>query len=308
MIKVKLEILLLLVFSSLTFANNKVIYGEDNRQDPFEVSNPQFLKFANSTAAMIANENLLAKDVDEVLIQSKTLKERGMCETERFVNQPAASVCSGFLVGSDLLITAGHCVNNQAACDKYAWVFDYKVEYSDQSEVIVAKQSVYKCKEIISQKLDQNTLMDYALIKLDREVKDREPLKYRTSGKIQLDTELVVIGYPSGLPVKISDGANIRLINDVYFRANLDTYAGNSGSAVFNIDTGLVEGILVRGDNDYLNNDSKDCLYSNVLANNSGRGEDVTLIANVQGLPGLEEEQNTKPPRKLPWWRRWLKY
>ncbi|MEK7233144.1 MAG: S46 family peptidase [Elusimicrobiota bacterium] len=36
--------------------------------------------------------------------------------------------------------------------------------------------------------------------------------------------------------------------NPGFFVANLDTYGGNSGSAVFNVETNLVEGILLRSE------------------------------------------------------------
>ncbi len=76
---------------------------------------------------------------------------------------------------------------------------------------------------------------------------------------------LVVIGRPSGLPTKVADGAQVRSVNDVFLVANLDTYGGNSGSAVFNAVTGVVEGILVRGDTDYVYNAQLGCRVSNFL-------------------------------------------
>ena len=70
-----------------------------------------------------------------------------------------------------------------------------------------------------------------------------------------------------------------------YFSANLDTYGGNSGSAVFNANTGVVEGILVRGATDYVSDPSQGgCRVSNILGKHAGKGEDVTYITNVPGL------------------------
>ena len=67
--------------------------------------------------------------------------------------------------------------------------------------------------------------------------------------------------------------------------ANLDTYGGNSGSAVFNAKTGLVEGILVRGEQDYVQ--KGDCRVSNVCPADGCRGEDVTKILSV-GFPAMD--------------------
>ncbi len=109
-------------------------------------------------------------------------------------------------------------------------------------------------------------------------------LKYRTEGSPKKGDNIVVIGHPSGLPTKIAGGANIRSVNSVYFQANLDTYGGNSGSAVFNADTGLLEGILVRGERDYVYDSAQGCKVSNVISNTGGSGEDVTRITNIKEL------------------------
>jgi hypothetical protein len=69
--------------------------------------------------------------------------------------------------------------------------------------------------------------------------------------------------------------------------ANLDTYGGNSGSPVFNHRTGEVEGILVRGENDYVYDPGQGCQVSNRCASDVCRGEDVTYITNVPTLGRL---------------------
>jgi V8-like Glu-specific endopeptidase len=108
---------------------------------------------------------------------------------------------------------------------------------------------------------------DFAIIKLDRKVAGREPLKFRTAGKIADATKLLVIGNPTGLPTKISDGGKV-LINSQsnVFVTNLDTFQGNSGSAVFDSTTGQVEGILIQGKTDYvpsISSNPNSCLVVN---------------------------------------------
>ena len=56
--------------------------------------------------------------------------------------------------------------------------------------------------------------------------------------------------------------------------ANLDTYGGNSGSPVFNAQNNKVEGILVRGETDFVSNGQ--CNVSLVCPSTGCRGEDVT--------------------------------
>jgi V8-like Glu-specific endopeptidase len=221
---------------------------------------------------------------NEIEITASTLQQRGICSKERFSQQISAANCSGFLVAEDKLVTAGHCIRSEADCMNFKWVFDYRVEFSDQGTINVPKTSVYTCKKIISRSLDNVTKDDYAFIELDRKVTDRQPLKVRRGGKVEKGAPLVVIGHPTGLPTKIADGANVRTLQGKYFVANLDTYGGNSGSAVFNVETEEVEGILVRGETDYVLNSTLGCQVSNVCPADGCRGEDVTYIGNVLGL------------------------
>lgn len=278
---------LLLSYNAL--ASNKVIYGSDDRKDVIESTNSMFVELSESTAGMIPHSLIKELDAKQVTIGGKTLEQRGMCSTERFAKQPTAANCSGFLVAKNLLVTAGHCIRSQSDCDSNAWVFDYKVDYEEQSEVIVDKTSVLKCKKIVSRSLDSATQNDFALLELEREVTDRKPLKFRREGKAEIGDQLVVIGHPTGLPTKIADGAAVRSINDVFLVANLDTYGGNSGSAVFNATTGVIEGILVRGETDYNYDYNLGCRVSNVEDNAGGRGEDVTLITNIAELASISD-------------------
>lgn len=77
-------------------------------------------------------------------------------------------------------------------------------------------------------------------------------------------------------------GAQVRNnTNDSYFVANLDIYGGNSGSSVLNAATGRVEGILVRGEADFVHNGG--CYVSAVCPTTGCRGEDVTRTSVWRG-------------------------
>jgi len=279
-----------IVLTAQSFASQKsidVIYGEDNRVDVYASNNANFVELSKSTAAMIPATNLKSILGGSVEISGKTLQQRGICAKERFSQQISAANCSGFLVGKNKLVTAGHCIKSQADCDSYKWVFDFKVDHEKQGNVTVAQSSVYSCKKIISRALNNFNKDDYALIELERSVTDRQPLKFRRSGKISAGAPLVVMGYPTGIPAKIADGANVRSLSGKFFTANLDTYGGNSGSAVFNVETEEVEGILVRGDTDYVYSSADGCQVSNRCADTGCRGEDVTYITNIPGMKNI---------------------
>ena len=208
------------LFSLNSMAMNKVIYGPDDRLDVYESSSPLYLELALSTAAQIPASDLRndPSNDDQMIVSTSTLGDRGICDGEKFVEQPTAARCSGFLVGPNLLVTAGHCIDRFSDCTQNKWVFDYGFDTADRDLSRVPKSSVYSCKKVVEQRLENSTMDDYALIQLDRDVTDRAPLNFRTNGKVKKGTRLVVIGHPTGLPTKIADNAIVRSNNnDIYF-------------------------------------------------------------------------------------------
>ncbi len=92
-----------------------------------------------------------------------------------------------------------------------------------------------------------------------------------------------MIGHPVGLPTKFAGEAVVRSNQQsAFFVANLDTYGGNSGSPVFNSDTHEVEGILVRGETDFVPQGG--CNVSLVCPTSGCRGEDCTRTTEFSNL------------------------
>ena len=116
---------------------------------------------------------------EDVIITSKTLEDRGICADAKFAQQITAANCSGFLVAEDILVTAGHCVTSQSDCRKWKWVFNFGVDTPNKAKHTVSKEDVYSCKEIISRDLSRSTKNDFAVLRLDRKVVNREPLMIR---------------------------------------------------------------------------------------------------------------------------------
>jgi hypothetical protein len=257
----------------------KVIYGTDGRMDSELHSNATLRTLSKSVAGRLSKSTATSSETG-VILPADTLEDAmNVCSSERFATQKAAVECTGFLVGTDLLMTAGHCMRSQSDCSENSWVFGYVDGVSE-----IKNADVFNCKEIVSQELSD--INDFALIRLDRVVAGRTPLKLRTSGAIGVSEKIAVIGHPSGLPLKIDDGGHVRdNAPEGYFVAELDTYGGNSGSPVFNLATHEVEGILVRGERDYVWDGAQSCAVSNVCASGTCRGEDVQKITKVKGMP-----------------------
>lgn len=256
-----------------------VIYGEDNRVEANE-SSDAILREASLSVAAFMSRTHLQKSGQGYVLKGRTLQDRGICASERFSDQPSLSTCSGFLVAPNVLVTAGHCVKASTGCDSGAWVFDYKIIRNGE-DIRVPSSSVYSCKRVIKKVLDPLERRDFAVIELDRKVTGRRPLKLRETGKVSPGDRLAVIGYPNGLPLKIADDGEVRRLEKHFFVTNLDTYHGNSGSPVLNTATGIVEGILVRGDDDFVKT-AEGCQVSKTCSATGCRGEDVSYITDVK--------------------------
>ncbi len=273
-----------LILTTASFAKEpgpvvKSIYGDDNRVDVLDYSDSKFVEIAKSVAGQV-HYKALHEDIripgmleyDKYILED----ELSLCPNQNYGEQNMLMGCSGFLVGEDTLVTASHCVQDEYDCESFRWVFDFY----DTTDLI-PEENVYSCKKIIVSKDENSTrkFKDYAVIKLDRPVKGRKPLEFRKKGKILPGTPLVIIGHPSGLPMKIADDAKVALLAkedlpkpkdqtidtlsmfeqfirsithwNYVFRSNLDSFQGNSGGPVLNKKTGVVEGILVEGGDDY---------------------------------------------------------
>jgi hypothetical protein len=94
---------------------------------------------------------------------------------------------------------------------------------------------------------------DWALLKIDEEVPDLlRPLDLNEEKSLPAeDQNLFMIGHHCGLPLRVATKGKILSTTDTIFRTNLDAFIGNSGSPVFNGSTWKVEGILIRGGEDF---------------------------------------------------------
>jgi S1-C subfamily serine protease len=274
---------------------SRVIYGTDGRLDLYQVSDDSLKRLADSTVALISNKDLSVSGSSVSIKGSLFGSAYQLCSSEKFREQSTAAFCSGSLVGEDTIITAGHCIENASDCASVNFIFGYAVKSASVLPTSVASHEVYKCKSIIKQVLT-NGGADFAVIKLDRKVTNHVPLAIRQSGAPSVGDELVVIGHPTGLPTKVTTGGKIRSVAHAdYLVASVDTYGGNSGSAVFNASSGLIEGILVRGETDFVRQGS--CNVSNVCKEDSCRGEDITKISIVkQYIPTDSVVNPPEPP------------
>lgn len=256
-----------------------VVYGEDNRKDYYAEPDPVYRRASESTVALIRAAALNPQGARTKIATVPYGESLALCPSEPFYAQRTAPFCSGFLVAPDLVATAGHCIPTASVCENTRMVFGFRLEGADQNPSEVPTENVYACKTVLHT-VSTRGGEDFALVRLDRPVTVAKPLKVNLSRRVRVGDAMVVMGHPSGLPLKIAAGANVRLVAPEYFVGNFDTFGGNSGSAVLNAVTADVEGILVRGERDFQTVNG--CRVSFKCADDQCRGEDVTHIDRLR--------------------------
>lgn len=267
----------------------KIIYGSDNRIDVYQESDPEIRALAASLCGLVFFDDISENPDGSFELETFSYSVNGLtpCGDERFGDQPTAPFCTGFRVGPDLIATAGHCFSLSDFGD-VAFVFGFQMTDADTPVTTFSPDRIYRAVEIVDWQLE-NSGADYAIVRVDRPITapGARILEVRHAGAIPEGTRIGAIGHPVGLPLKIvfGDETVVRDSSDPnFFVSNLDSFGGNSGSPVFNAETHVVEGILVRGDVDFEFDEFSRCFRSNMVDVDGARGEDstkTTVFANV---------------------------
>jgi len=270
--------------AALDSAARPVVYGEDNRNDIYAEPGGGATIGRQSVVVMVDNDALDTTDPTNIRVLGDPLGQvQGLCDGERFADQPTGGGCSGTLVWDDLVLTAGHCVDAQS-CPTKSFVFDYLYTAPGRLETI-SQDEVFGCGEVVARELT-DTGVDYAVVRLSRRVDTRVPASVRQGDTaLATGTPVTLIGFPSGIPMKVASGGNVvdpRAGTLDWFGATVDAFGGNSGSGVFDADLSQV-GILVRGETDYVFQNG--CFVVNQLSETNVAGENVVYVGRaIEGL------------------------
>lgn len=272
--------------------NLDAIYGKDERSF-VDFHSKQKIKELSKSIALIISEDVVEKKFIYSLIHANKLTDKdgvNLCIDEKFATHHSVNSCTGFLIGPDLVASAGHCFLGVDDCASKKIIFDIKTINEVDKGYFALNNSIYECSEIVKSAFNPDDSQDFAVIRLKKKVSGRKPLVLRSKGEITKDDQVFMIGHPLGLPLVSTGNA---LVNDTtnshFFKATLDSFEGNSGSPVFNSKTFEVEGILVNGQDDFLEDLSKGCYRNQVYDQGtvgapSILGESVSRISEILPL------------------------
>ncbi len=275
--------------SDTLYKHLKVLYGcheGDDRYNPYSITDSFLKEDALKVACIIRKDRLSQNSDGTFTINTKGSfgEEQGLCSQEKFIDEPVVSDCSGFAVSEKKMATAGHCIN-ESNLNQFVFVYGFFMKTKTIANIRILASDIFVPVKIIGHELNNINKNDFAIIEVNKQVPVNRVSKVRLEGQISNDAKVHVIGYPSGLPLKITLNASI-FNNSIsnYFIINSDTYGGNSGSPVFNSQTHVVEGILVRGHQDFEKVWVDNCYKSICCPQNIGncRGEDVSRVSQFK--------------------------
>lgn len=259
----------------------RAIYGTDGREEVFAIAGQKEIsRSADSVVTVCRSEDITDNGDGTSTLKTEALGTRytELCRKERFIDQPVGGQATGFLVADDVIATAGHVVDDTTVGGT-RFVFGFRMIDATNARTTVPNGEVYSGMSIID-RMCSTSGADWALVRLDRKATGHYVARLRKSGTIADKQGVYVIGHPLDLPLKYAGSANVRdNTPSTHFVANLDTYGGNSGSPVFNADTHEVEGILVRGEADFVYDDDAPCQVSLVCPDTGCRGQDCTRVS-----------------------------
>src|SRR5690606_4913935 len=148
-------------------------------------SDPERRAWAASTCALIDESQLIANGDGTYTLETFPYTVNGLpaCEGEPFSSQPTAAFCTGFMVGVDLIATAGHCID-PIFLDSTRLLFGFAMTDADTPVLVFDESQIYVPVEIVGSALSNN--QDYAVLRVDRPITapGSQILDIRRSGTI----------------------------------------------------------------------------------------------------------------------------
>jgi hypothetical protein len=297
----RLWLALNLLYLAYTPVSAMPLHGEDNRFDLYEISDESIRKLADSTVLIVQKKDI-AISTKRGTVALKTIpytttsyETDPLCPEEHFFGQPRVpEICSGALVSPDTVLTAGHCLDTPECGDLHI-VFGFSLDKESGTHQIVPTEEVYACKEVLLWD-EWGKGHDRALLKLDRKVKNHAPLRVNRGRKPSKGTPVFAIGHPMGLPTKVSGG--IIRVDDwkgILF-SDIDAFSGNSGSSVFNAETGEIVGIISSGREDFTFDRKRACWRSKVFRSTAALGTIIEAAKFRNKIPRQDPQVIPKEP------------
>lgn len=153
-------------------------------------------------------------------------------------NTSSGKYCSGSLIGTNLFLTAGHCVDSTTVGDFVA--FNYERQAGSTT---LLPQTHVQVTAILEDDLGG---LDYAILRLNGTPGSTFGVATVATADPATGAAITIIGHPAGAPKKIEAGTVASFSTNYLRYGNLDTLGGSSGSGVLD-STGRIVGVHTNG-------------------------------------------------------------
>jgi hypothetical protein len=276
----------------------KVIFGNDDRRDWYEL-NAQEQRIMTGAAVLVSNMHLRYDAQSDTYTHTDYSRFEWagvadgipMCADEKFRNQIRIGWSSAFLIGSDVLVTAGHSLKsleelqrdagvNYDTCSISSVVFDWDQTAptpGGDPSITFPAANVFSCKELLAHGHDRTSPfgVDHSVFRVARAVPaDRYRFKISLTQPLPGE-KLILGGYFYGLPSKFDDGLKVQATGSSQssFLVTSDSWGGNSGSFVIKADTYEVVGLLSSVQDGFVYDPASNCARSRLCSEETGCGQ-----------------------------------
>jgi V8-like Glu-specific endopeptidase len=151
-----------------------------------------------------------------------------------FMENSKPYTCTGFLIGSNKLMTNHHCVQSQEVCATAVAIFGYQLD----NDGLLQFGEQFECVKFVE--TQSNYELDYSVLELQGEPGSIWGSITLTAGDPSVNDAMFIVQHPAGEPKKISKincAANAVPVKGrgtaTDFTHSCDTVGGSSGSPIF---------------------------------------------------------------------------
>ncbi|WP_394826516.1 trypsin-like serine peptidase [Pendulispora albinea] len=149
-----------------------------------------------------------------------------------------AKYCSGTLIGSNLFLTAGHCVDSSTVGDFVSFNYERKANSTE----LLPEEHV-RISAIVEDSLGG---LDYAIVRLEGTPGTKYGTRATNATDPATNSTLAIIQHPARRAKQIEAGTLASSSGNYHYYGNIDTQGGSSGSGILNANGQLV-GVHTNG-------------------------------------------------------------
>jgi hypothetical protein len=269
-----------------THSRFHTIYKDDNRI-PVHGSSSNLSVYSSQVAMLSHQYSVQSSSPSEFSFKQRRLGDvLQLCSNEAFREQWMLGDCTGFSLDGKNLVTARHCIPDEASCNSRLFVFGR----ANPSEFSFSTSQLRSCKNIIAALEKEEG--DLVLVELDRPLENFSGiLKPASDQAIDLANAntapngLFTIGHPFGIAQTASPiETAFQALNNIFMSARADVAQGMSGAPVIDVQKSKVQGVLVGGEVDLEWNEAESCNRSKNCSGDNCSGERFANPAAIQKL------------------------